>query len=57
MCFGEACSPLPDFPNVDGVVALAHKTGCGMTGGEPLRLLRRTLWSLRPPREFQPVIG
>jgi len=28
---------------VDGVVALTHKTGCGMTDGEPLRVLRRTL--------------
>ena len=35
--------PLADYPNVDGVVALTHKTGCGMTEGEPLRLLRRTL--------------
>ncbi len=35
--------PLSEFPNVDGVVALTHKTGCGMTDGEPLRLLRRTL--------------
>ncbi len=36
-------NPLADYPNVDGVVALTHKTGCGMTDGEPLRLLRRTL--------------
>jgi altronate hydrolase len=35
--------PLAEYPNVDGVVALTHKTGCGMTEGEPLRLLRRTL--------------
>jgi altronate hydrolase len=35
--------PLADYPNVDGVVALTHKTGCGMAEGEPLRLLRRTL--------------
>ena len=35
--------PLAAWPNVDGVVALTHKTGCGMTDGEPLRLLRRTL--------------
>ena len=35
--------PLASYPNVDGVVALTHKTGCGMTDGEPLRLLRRTL--------------
>ncbi len=25
--------PLAEFPNVDGVVALTHKTGCGMTAG------------------------
>src|SRR5271169_997370 len=35
--------PLADYPNVDGVVALTHKTGCGMTESEPLRVLRRTL--------------
>src|SRR6201989_2114451 len=35
--------PLADYPNVDGVVALTHKTGCGMTEAEPLRVLRRTL--------------
>jgi altronate hydrolase len=34
---------LDDFPNVDGVVALAHKTGCGMASdGEAIDLLRRT---------------
>ena len=32
------------FPNVDGVVALTHGTGCGMdTHGEGMQLLRRTL--------------
>lgn len=35
--------PLADYPNVDGVVALTHKSGCGMAEGDPLRLLRRTL--------------
>src|SRR3979490_3183836 len=35
--------PRTEFPNVDGVVALTHKTGCGMTENEPLRVLRRTL--------------
>ena len=29
--------PLADYPNVDGVVALTHKSGCGMTQDEPLR--------------------
>jgi altronate hydrolase len=32
------------FPNVDGVVALTHGTGCGMDShGEGLKVLRRTL--------------
>ncbi|GAA0362321.1 UxaA family hydrolase [Actinoallomurus spadix] len=33
-----------EFPNVDGVVALTHDTGCGMAAdGDGIRLLRRTL--------------
>lgn len=35
--------PLADFPNVDGVVALTHTTGCGMSSGEPLEVLQRTI--------------
>ncbi|MEZ5910322.1 MAG: altronate dehydratase family protein [Hyphomicrobiaceae bacterium] len=35
---------LADYPNVDGVVAFAHQTGCGMEmSGEPMALLNRTL--------------
>ncbi|HZQ71916.1 MAG TPA: altronate dehydratase family protein [Burkholderiales bacterium] len=35
---------LDEYPNVDGVVALTHKTGCGMSDrGEPADLLRRTI--------------
>jgi altronate hydrolase len=35
---------LADFPNVDGVVALTHESGCGMrTSGEAYELLERTL--------------
>lgn len=35
---------LAQFPNVDGVVAFAHGTGCGMEmTGEPMDLLRRTM--------------
>jgi altronate hydrolase len=35
---------LRDFPNVDGVVALTHKTGCGMASeGEATDVLRRTI--------------
>jgi altronate hydrolase len=35
---------LPDFPNVDDVVAITHKTGCGMVSvGPDYELLQRTL--------------
>src|SRR5687768_7922156 len=35
---------LEEYPNVDGVVALTHKTGCGMAGeGEGMELARRTM--------------
>ena len=35
---------LDNFPNVDGVVALTHKTGCGMASeGEATDVLRRTI--------------
>ncbi|MGG5811618.1 UxaA family hydrolase [Falsiroseomonas sp. CW058] len=49
--------PLAGFPNVDGVVALTHKTGCGMTAGEPLRLLRRTLAGFARHVNFSHVIA
>lgn len=49
--------PLAEFPNVDGVVALTHKTGCGMTMGEPLRLLRRTLAGFARHVNFSHVIA
>jgi altronate hydrolase len=48
--------PLADYPNVDGVVALTHKTGCGMTMGEPLVLLRRTLGGFARHVNFASVI-
>ena len=35
---------LSQYPNVDGVVALTHKTGCGMASeGEGMDVLRRTM--------------
>ena len=48
--------PLADFPNVDGVVALTHKTGCGMAAGEPLQLLRRTLAGYARHPNFSHVV-
>ncbi|MCF3931955.1 altronate dehydratase family protein [Acuticoccus sp. M5D2P5] len=36
---------LKDYPNVDGVVAFAHGTGCGMAGsGDGFAALQRTMW-------------
>ena len=49
-------NPLADFPNVDGVVALTHKTGCGMTQDEPLTLLRRTLGGYARHVNFSAVV-
>ena len=49
-------NPLADFPNVDGVVALTHKTGCGMTQNEPLTLLRRTLGGYARHVNFSAVV-
>jgi altronate hydrolase len=49
--------PLAAWPNVDGVVALTHKTGCGMTMGEPLKLLRRTLAGFARHVNFSHVIA
>jgi altronate hydrolase len=49
-------NPLADYPHVDGVVALTHKTGCGMTQHEPLALLRRTLGGYARHANFSHVI-
>ena len=49
-------NPLAEFPNVDGVVALTHKTGCGMAAGEPLALLRRTLGGYARHPNFAAVV-
>jgi len=48
--------PLAEFPNVDGVVALTHKTGCGMGEGEELALLRRTLAGYARHPNFSHVV-
>ena len=32
-----------DFPHVDGVIPITHKTGCGVQTGQPHELLKRTL--------------
>jgi altronate hydrolase len=47
----------PRFPNVDGVVALTHGTGCGMAGdGEGFDILQRTLWGYARNPNFAGVL-
>src|SRR5690242_12764866 len=48
---------LAAFPNVDGIVALTHGSGCGMdTHGEGMRLLRRTLGGYAKHANFAGVL-
>jgi altronate hydrolase len=48
---------LADYPNVDGVVALTHGTGCGMAGsGEGYANLQRTLWGYARNPNFGGVL-
>lgn len=48
---------LDDYPNVDGVVALTHKTGCGMASeGEPMEYLRRTVGGFARHPNFHSVL-
>ncbi|HYD58273.1 MAG TPA: altronate dehydratase family protein [Burkholderiales bacterium] len=49
---------LHDYPNVDGVVALTHKTGCGMASeGEGMELLRRTMTGYAQHPNFHGVLS
>jgi altronate hydrolase len=48
---------LADFPNVDGVVALTHGTGCGMdTEGMGMQILERTLAGYARHANFAAVL-
>lgn len=48
---------LEDYPNVDGVVALTHGTGCGMdTQGLGMQILERTLAGYATHANFAAVI-
>ena len=44
--------PLADYPNVDGVVALTHKTGCGMTESRAVARAASHAGGLCAAREF-----
>ena len=48
---------LADYPNVDGVVACVHSTGCGMADtGEGYANLQRTLWGFARHANFGGVL-
>ncbi|MDH3918696.1 MAG: UxaA family hydrolase, partial [Rhodospirillales bacterium] len=48
---------LADYPNVDGVVACVHGTGCGMADtGEGYANLQRTLWGFARHANFGGVL-
>ncbi len=48
---------LAAYPNVDGVVGLAHSLGCGMEmSGEPMALLRRTIAGYARQPNFAAVL-
>ena len=50
-------SALADFPNIDGVVALTHGTGCGMDSeGLGMQLLERTLAGYATHANFGGVV-
>lgn len=54
----EAERRLGSFPNIDGVVALTHGTGCGMTvAGEGPDLLRRTLRGYAEHPNFAAILA
>ncbi|QJC57551.1 Galactarate dehydratase (L-threo-forming) [Polaromonas vacuolata] len=57
--FSKRSNPaaLKDFPNVDGVIALTHGTGCGMDSeGLGLQLLQRTLTGYATHVNFAAVL-
>jgi len=48
---------LADYPNVDGVVAIVHGTGCGHAAyGEGFDVLRRTQWGYASHPNFAGVV-
>jgi altronate hydrolase len=51
-----ARNPLAEYPNVDGVVALTHRTGCGHASeGDGVDVLRRTLGGFARHANFAAV--
>ena len=48
---------LAKYPNVDGIVAITHSTGCGMADrGEGFATLQRTLWGFARHPNFASIL-
>ncbi|MFO1067673.1 MAG: altronate dehydratase family protein [Geminicoccaceae bacterium] len=48
---------LAKYPNVDGIVAITHSTGCGMAdSGEGYATLQRTLWGFAKHANFASIL-
>lgn len=47
---------LKNYPNVDGVVALVHGTGCGLGDGEGFDILRRTMKGYADHANFAGIV-
>src|SRR3954451_10144111 len=48
---------LAQYPNVDGIVAITHGTGCGMADrGEGYATLQRTLWGFAAHPNFASIL-
>lgn len=53
----ERSGMLATYPNIDGVVALTHGTGCGMAdSGEGFALLQRTIWGYAQHPNFAGIL-
>jgi altronate hydrolase len=53
----ERSGVLADYPNIDGVVAIVHGTGCGQAAyGEGFDVLRRTQWGYASHPNFAGVV-
>lgn len=53
----ERSGMLANYPNIDGVVALTHGTGCGMAdSGEGFALLQRTIWGYAQHPNFAGIL-
>ena len=53
----EQSGMLADYPNVDGVIALSHSTGCGMADkGDGYEALQRTLWGYARHPNFAGIL-